>query len=45
LVGARALRAIGAFAATRERLRRVYVDLLTGCGLTPHARLTTAQAL
>ena len=34
---------VAAFAATRERLRGVYVDLLRGAGLSPHARLTTAQ--
>lgn len=36
---------IAAFAATRERLRRVYVDLLRGCGIEPSARLTTIQAM
>ena len=36
---------VPAFAATRERLRRVYVDLLRGCGIEPHPRLTTLQAL
>jgi hypothetical protein len=35
---------VGAYAATRERLRGVYVDLLRGCGLAPHERLTQAQA-
>lgn len=36
---------VAAFGATRERLRRVYVELLRGCGIEPHARLTTLQAL
>ncbi|MDE3177362.1 MAG: polysaccharide pyruvyl transferase family protein [Pseudomonadota bacterium] len=36
---------IAAYASTRERLRRVYVDLLRGCGIEPHPRLTTLQAL
>jgi hypothetical protein len=36
---------IAAFAASRERLRRVYVDLLRGCGIEPNARLTTIQAV
>jgi hypothetical protein len=35
---------VAAFAATRERLRRVYVDLLRGCAIEPNARLTTLQA-
>jgi hypothetical protein len=35
---------VAAFAAIRERLRRVYVDLLRGCGVEPSARLTTLQA-
>jgi hypothetical protein len=36
---------IAAFAATRERLRRSYVEFLRGCGIEPNARLTTLQAL
>ena len=36
---------IAAYAATRERLRRVYVDLLRGCGIEPSPRLTTLQAV
>ncbi len=36
---------IAAFAATRERRRRVYVDLLRGCGIEPNPRLTTIQAV
>ena len=36
---------IAAYAATRERLRRVYVELLRGCGIEPNARLTTLQAM
>jgi hypothetical protein len=32
------------YAATRERLRRVYVEFLRGCGIEPDARLTTLQA-
>ena len=36
---------VAAYAATRERLRGVYVDLLHGAGLTPDSRLTTPQAL
>ncbi len=35
---------IAAFAATRERMRRVYVDLLRGAGIEPSPRLTTLQA-
>ena len=35
---------VAAFAATRERLRRVYVELLRGCGVEPNLRLTTLQA-
>jgi hypothetical protein len=36
---------VAAFSATRERLRRVYVELLRGCGVEPNARLTTLQAM
>ncbi len=35
---------IAAFAATRERLRRVYVEFLRGSGVEPNGRLTTLQA-
>ena len=35
---------VAAFAATRERLRRVYVEFLRGAGIEPNARLTTLQA-
>jgi Polysaccharide pyruvyl transferase len=35
---------VAAYAATRERLRRVYVELLRGCGVEPNPRLTTLQA-
>lgn len=35
---------VATFAATRERLRRVYVEFLRGCGIEPDARLTTLQA-
>ena len=35
---------VAAYAATRERLRRVYVEFLRGCGIEPDARLTTLQA-
>jgi hypothetical protein len=31
------------YAATRERLRRVYVEFLRGCGIEPDVRLTTLQ--
>lgn len=36
---------IAAFAATRERMRRAYVELLRGAGIEPNPRLTTLQAL
>jgi hypothetical protein len=32
------------YAATRERLRRAYVDLLRGCGIEPHPQLSAPQA-
>jgi hypothetical protein len=35
---------IGAYAAARERMRRVYVELLRGAGISPSPRLTTLQA-
>jgi hypothetical protein len=35
---------IAAYAATRERMRRVYVELLRGAGIEPSPRLTTLQA-
>ena len=35
---------VAAYAATRERLRRVYVEFLRGCGVEPDPRLTTLQA-
>lgn len=35
---------VGAFAATRERLRRVYVEFWRGCGIEPDPRLATLQA-
>ena len=35
---------VAAYAATRERLRRVYVEFLRGCGIEPDARLATLQA-
>ena len=35
---------VATFAATRERLRRTYVEFLRGCGIEPDARLTTLQA-
>jgi hypothetical protein len=35
---------VAAFSATRERLRRAYVELLRGSGIEPSARLTTLQA-
>jgi len=35
---------VAAYAATRERLRRVYVEFLRGCGIEPSASLTTLQA-
>jgi hypothetical protein len=34
---------LAAFAATRERLRKVYLDLLRGCGVEPSPRLAAAQ--
>jgi hypothetical protein len=33
---------VGKYAATRERLRRNYVDLLRGCGVEPNMRLAGA---
>jgi hypothetical protein len=35
---------VATFAATRERLRRAYVEFPRGCGIEPDARLTTLQA-
>jgi len=36
---------VAAYAATRERLRRDYLDLLRGCGIEPHRRLAGIQKL
>jgi hypothetical protein len=36
---------VSAFAAARERLRSVYLDLLRGCGVEPNPQLGAAQRL
>ena len=35
---------VGEYAATRERMRRAYVELLRGSGIEPNPRLATIQA-
>lgn len=36
---------VAAYAATRERLRRDYIELLRGCAIEPHASLAEVQKL